>query len=181
MYGTRRRFAAPDIFLCRVFGKIPRLPFGFSSWRSSAVRRRETAGCVVSASWQISLQLVLSGVMEAMVLNSVLGNTLKRALSLFAPVQASPYQGAIPLAYRPDIDGLRAVAVCAVMLFHAFPHQVRSGFIGVDIFFVISGYLITSLLLQDIEQQKFSIVNFYKRRIRRILTPTARSTSFAII
>jgi peptidoglycan/LPS O-acetylase OafA/YrhL len=71
-------------------------------------------------------------------------------------------------AYRPDIDGLRSFAVISVILFHAFPKLLPSGFIGVDIFFVISGFLISSILLNDLEQSSFSIVKFYSRRILRI-------------
>jgi peptidoglycan/LPS O-acetylase OafA/YrhL len=71
--------------------------------------------------------------------------------------------------YRPDIDGLRAVAVMAVVLFHAGVPQVSGGFAGVDVFFVISGYLITGLILNDMEQDRFSIGSFYERRARRIL------------
>jgi peptidoglycan/LPS O-acetylase OafA/YrhL len=70
--------------------------------------------------------------------------------------------------YRPDIDGLRAFAVLAVVLFHAFPNTFPGGFIGVDVFFVISGYLITSIILQDIHRQQFSLVRFYQKRIKRI-------------
>lgn len=70
--------------------------------------------------------------------------------------------------YRPDIDGLRAIAVLAVVGFHYFPQLFPSGFVGVDIFFVISGYLITSILLREIEQQQFSVAAFYHRRINRI-------------
>jgi peptidoglycan/LPS O-acetylase OafA/YrhL len=78
----------------------------------------------------------------------------------------APHSGA--LAYRPDIDGLRAVAVIAVLLFHCWPARFVSGFVGVDIFFVISGYLITSIILNQLEQGKFSIFDFYSRRVRRI-------------
>jgi len=70
--------------------------------------------------------------------------------------------------YRRDIDGLRAVAVLAVVIFHAFPSLLRGGFIGVDIFFVISGFLITNILLAELETDEFSIGKFYIRRIRRI-------------
>ena len=78
------------------------------------------------------------------------------------------------LTYRPEIDGLRAIAVIAVVLFHAelvLGDQVlfKGGFIGVDVFFVISGYLITSIILKDLQQQSFSFVAFYERRARRIL------------
>lgn len=73
-----------------------------------------------------------------------------------------------PLPYRADLDGLRAVAVLLVMGFHAFPGRVPGGFIGVDVFFVISGYLIASLLLRDLRQGTFGIGRFYARRVRRI-------------
>jgi len=72
-------------------------------------------------------------------------------------------------AYRADIDGLRAVAVCLVIGFHTFPLSVPGGFIGVDVFFVISGYLITGLILDALAAGKFSIFGFYARRARRIL------------
>ena len=71
--------------------------------------------------------------------------------------------------YRPEIDGLRALAVVPVILFHAGFELFSGGFVGVDVFFVISGYLITSLLIEDIENKRFSILNFYERRARRIL------------
>ncbi len=70
--------------------------------------------------------------------------------------------------YRPDIDGLRAVAVLSVVGFHAFPNAVKGGFIGVDIFFVISGYLISGIIFSNLERGSFSIIDFYNRRIRRI-------------
>ncbi len=75
--------------------------------------------------------------------------------------------------YRPDIDGLRAVAVLSVLAFHAFPGLLPGGFIGVDIFFVISGYLISSILLASLRQGRFSIAEFYRRRIRRIFPALA--------
>jgi peptidoglycan/LPS O-acetylase OafA/YrhL len=72
------------------------------------------------------------------------------------------------LAYRPDIDGLRAVAVVSVVLYHAFPEYFSGGFIGVDVFFVISGYLITSILLIEHAQSTWGLLDFYARRILRI-------------
>jgi peptidoglycan/LPS O-acetylase OafA/YrhL len=72
------------------------------------------------------------------------------------------------VTYRTDIDGLRALAVVPVVLYHVGVHVVRGGFIGVDVFFVISGFLITQLLYRDIRGGKFSIIRFYERRIRRI-------------
>src|SRR5947199_4215766 len=70
--------------------------------------------------------------------------------------------------YRPDVDGLRAVAVLCVVTFHAFPEYLRGGFVGVDIFFVISGFLITSLIIRGLANDTFSFIQFYQRRIRRI-------------
>jgi len=75
--------------------------------------------------------------------------------------------------YRSDIDGLRAIAVLAVLAFHAFPRTVGGGFVGVDIFFVISGYLITGILLEALEQGTFGFGWFYARRIRRIVPALA--------
>jgi peptidoglycan/LPS O-acetylase OafA/YrhL len=72
------------------------------------------------------------------------------------------------MTYRPDIDGLRAVAVLAVIGFHAFPGWVPGGFVGVDVFFVISGYLISGLIIDETSQGRFSIITFYARRARRI-------------
>ena len=72
------------------------------------------------------------------------------------------------LTYRADIDGLRAVAVLSVVVFHAFPSLFPGGFIGVDIFFVISGYLITSILSASFQNGSFSFFEFYVRRINRI-------------
>lgn len=71
--------------------------------------------------------------------------------------------------YRADIDGLRAVAVMAVILFHADPRWLPGGFVGVDIFFVISGYLITGIVAKDFEAGRFAFRQFYERRVRRIL------------
>jgi peptidoglycan/LPS O-acetylase OafA/YrhL len=75
--------------------------------------------------------------------------------------------------YRPDIDGLRAVAVVGVVAFHAYPFQVPGGFVGVDIFFVISGFLITSIITKEMEERTFSFATFYARRARRIFPALA--------
>jgi peptidoglycan/LPS O-acetylase OafA/YrhL len=70
--------------------------------------------------------------------------------------------------YRPDIDGLRAIAVLSVVLFHAFPNWLNGGFIGVDVFFVISGYLISTIIFENLDKGIFSFADFYMRRIKRI-------------
>jgi peptidoglycan/LPS O-acetylase OafA/YrhL len=72
------------------------------------------------------------------------------------------------IEYRPDLDGLRAVAVIFVVVFHAFPKLLPGGFVGVDVFFVISGYLISSIIIKSLQVKKFSFLEFYSRRIRRI-------------
>jgi peptidoglycan/LPS O-acetylase OafA/YrhL len=72
------------------------------------------------------------------------------------------------LAYRPDIDGLRAIAIFSVVCFHAFPTLIGGGFVGVDVFFVISGFLITSIVLKALERGTFSFTGFYARRVTRI-------------
>ncbi len=73
------------------------------------------------------------------------------------------------LPYRPELDGLRAVAVAAVLFFHAGAEWARSGFVGVDVFFVLSGYLMTRIIVGDGAQRSFDIWRFYARRVRRIL------------
>jgi peptidoglycan/LPS O-acetylase OafA/YrhL len=70
--------------------------------------------------------------------------------------------------YRPDIDGLRAVAILPVVLFHAGLMSMSGGFVGVDVFFVVSGFLITSLIAEEIGRGSFSLLAFYERRVRRI-------------
>ena len=72
------------------------------------------------------------------------------------------------LAYRPDIDGLRAVAVLSVIAFHFGIFHLTGGFVGVDVFFVISGYLISSIVFSEVADSRFSVIGFYERRIRRI-------------
>ena len=76
------------------------------------------------------------------------------------------------LKYRAEIDGLRAIAIGAVLLFHA-NLGLSGGYVGVDVFFVISGFLITGLLLKDLDRGDFSILEFWERRIRRILPALA--------
>jgi peptidoglycan/LPS O-acetylase OafA/YrhL len=73
-----------------------------------------------------------------------------------------------PLNYRPDIDGLRAIAIISVVVFHLFPEIFPGGFIGVDIFFVVSGYLISLIIFKQLRDKNFSLTNFYKNRILRI-------------
>jgi len=70
--------------------------------------------------------------------------------------------------YRPEIDGLRALAILSVVGFHASPGTVPGGLVGVDVFFVISGFLISSIIYNGLEQGNFRVTNFYARRIRRI-------------
>ena len=70
--------------------------------------------------------------------------------------------------YRSDIDGLRAIAVFAVIAFHAFPNWIQGGYMGVDVFFVISGYLISTIIFSNLNTDTFSMKEFYARRIRRI-------------
>src|SRR4029077_9796660 len=87
-------------------------------------------------------------------------------------VEVAPSVGG-SLKYRPDIDGLRGVAVLAVLLFHYGVPAVSGGFVGVDVFFVISGYLITGLLVQRLPERVGQVrgwfIDFYSRRARRIL------------
>lgn len=75
------------------------------------------------------------------------------------------------MQYRPEVDGLRALGVIPVIFFHAGFKLFAGGYVGVDIFFVISGYLITSILLTELEADRFSLIHFYERRARRILSP----------
>ena len=70
--------------------------------------------------------------------------------------------------YRPDIDGLRAIAVLLVVASHLHIPWVAGGYIGVDVFFVISGYLISSIIMPQVASGTFSLLNFYERRVRRI-------------
>ena len=78
------------------------------------------------------------------------------------------------LKYRPDLDGIRALAVLSVIVFHIDPQWLPGGFLGVDMFFVLSGYLITTIISREIHDGSFSFLEFYKRRAKRIL-PAERS------
>ena len=85
------------------------------------------------------------------------------------------------LKYRADIDGLRAIAVLAVIFFHADIPGFSGGFVGVDVFFVISGFLITSIILKEIHEGTFSIAKFYERRIRRIFPALFPVIAFTLV
>jgi peptidoglycan/LPS O-acetylase OafA/YrhL len=86
----------------------------------------------------------------------------------------------VRLAYRKDIDGLRAVAVSLVLAFHVFPHEITGGFTGVDVFFVISGFLITGLIGSGLREGNFSFAEFYARRVRRIFPALATVLAAAL-
>jgi peptidoglycan/LPS O-acetylase OafA/YrhL len=85
------------------------------------------------------------------------------------------------MLYRKDIDGLRAIAVVPVVLFHADLNVFSGGFVGVDVFFVISGFLITSLIGAEIKKDVFTVTSFYERRIRRIFPALFVVTMFSYI
>ena len=95
---------------------------------------------------------------------------------------SSIQSGSIDPKYRPDIDGLRAIAVISVVIFHAFPEYFPGGFVGVDVFFVISGYLISSIICNEFNTNSFSFAQFYSRRIKRIFPSliTVLATCYAI-
>ena len=83
-------------------------------------------------------------------------------------VHPSPSLTAHITKYRADVDGLRAIAILSVIAFHAFPNLVPGGFVGVDVFFVISGFLISSVIVEHLQAGTFSFVGFFQRRVRRI-------------
>ena len=85
------------------------------------------------------------------------------------------------MKYRADIDGLRALAVLPVVLYHAGFSAFPGGFVGVDIFFVISGYLITKIIHDEISQGRFTLIGFYERRARRILPALFAVLTFTIV
>ena len=76
------------------------------------------------------------------------------------------------VTYKPEIDGLRAIAVLSVIIYHINSNILPSGFVGVDIFLVISGYLITSIIIKSYKEHEFSLYSFYIRRIKRIIPLT---------
>ena len=83
--------------------------------------------------------------------------------------------------YREDIDALRGLAVLLVVIYHAFPHLLPGGFIGVDVFFVISGYLITLIMLLSLQRKEFSLIEFYARRIRRLFPALITILAFSLV
>lgn len=85
------------------------------------------------------------------------------------------------MKYRPDIDGLRALAIIPVVLHHTGIKLFSGGFVGVDVFFVISGYLITLIIAEEIRQDRFTIIDFYERRIRRIFPALFAVISFCLV
>ena len=105
--------------------------------------------------------------------------TETEALAVTAPVNS--YERAGELNYRPDIDGLRAIAVILVVAYHIGFSWAKAGFIGVDVFFVISGYLIGSMVYRDVRVGSFSILNFYRRRAKRILPALFAVLAFCYI
>ena len=95
---------------------------------------------------------------------------LSTGVATARPTGSGPTSSAAPgMAHRPEIDGLRALAVLPVILFHAGFSLFGGGYVGVDVFFVISGFLITSIIVGELRAGRFSIVRFYERRARRIL------------
>ena len=105
---------------------------------------------------------------EDRILRPYLGAMQRMAAQLAGQRRRAMSESESHPAYRADIDGLRAVAVTAVVGFHAFPVWFAGGFIGVDVFFVISGFLITTILIKGLRNASFSFLTFYERRIRRL-------------
>src|SRR3954447_22772118 len=86
-----------------------------------------------------------------------------------APMHATGSADSHAMKYRPDVDGLRAIAVMSVIVYHLFHTALPGGFLGVDMFFVLSGFLITTIIWREAQVRDFSILRFYDRRVRRIL------------
>lgn len=90
-----------------------------------------------------------------------------------AQVRSQTANSGLHLRHRADIDGLRAIAILAVLVFHAWPEALPGGFVGVDVFFVISGFLISSIIFKGLAHNTFSFIDFYARRIKRIFPALA--------
>ena len=102
--------------------------------------------------------------------NSHFINHLRHSCPFLCKIQARSLAPTLEhsIRYRPDVDGLRAIAGLTVVVYHAWPKWLTGGFVGVDIFFVISGFLISCIILKQLREQTFSIADFYVRRVRRI-------------
>ena len=85
------------------------------------------------------------------------------------------------IEYRRDVDALRGLSVLLVVIFHFFPTVLPGGYVGVDVFFVISGFIITNLITSEINQNKFSLSSFYARRVRRLFPSLLLVMSFLIV
>src|SRR3979490_2477865 len=86
----------------------------------------------------------------------------------------------VHVPYRADIDGLRAVAVLAVVAYHLLPRSIPGGFVGVDVFFVLSGFLISGIIFKNLAEERWSFVTFYVRRILRIFPALILVVSLSI-
>jgi len=127
-----------------------------------------TNGRHYTASGQPALDLLWRSAATGAILAILLINLYAAAGSIGFFTAPGPRRRTAMLSYRADIDGLRAVAVMLVILFHLGFSWIPSGYLGVDVFFVISGYLITCIIAQQIENGAFSFIKFYARRIKRI-------------
>lgn len=105
------------------------------------------------------------------------GSTMARFPRFFTLNASTPH---VTENYRPDVDGLRAFAVVSVVLYHAFPKVVTGGYVGVDVFFVISGFLISKILFAEMTEHRFSFTAFYGRRVRRIFPALAVCLAFVL-
>ncbi|HEX4158674.1 MAG TPA: acyltransferase family protein [Rhizomicrobium sp.] len=137
--------------------KAPRGPEQF--WRHVA----GTEGLELRAVARENFFVLIAAAWRAILASWRLGGSTPR-------LRASAFDPSIPprTGYRPEIDGLRALAILPVVFFHYGVPGFRGGFVGVDVFFVISGYLITCIIQKEIERDDFSLANFYARRVRRI-------------
>jgi peptidoglycan/LPS O-acetylase OafA/YrhL len=141
----------------------------FSEWRDRLCAMCFLPFALATGDTNQATLAASAGTVDRKFSRSRLGNASANTASLFsAPLVHRSNIGPNALEYRADIDGLRAIAVLSVVVFHAFPETLRGGFIGVDIFFVISGYLITRLILTSTSSGRFRLIEFYRGRIRRI-------------